>query len=104
MSTSIKSNLYALLPDDAEDATEAVVRRAPQQEKAKSSSSTSSRVTNKVKIPQIVDSVQVEEEEDTTLAEQEVVSATAVVGLRLKALARIKKNTHRTKWRSIMCK
>ncbi|GJQ10991.1 hypothetical protein GpartN1_g2782.t1 [Galdieria partita] len=67
MSTSIKSNLYALLPDDAEDANEAVVPKAPSQDKTKSLSSSSR--TNKVKVPQVA-SLPVAEE-DTTLAEEQ---------------------------------
>ncbi|EME30373.1 hypothetical protein Gasu2_28890 [Galdieria sulphuraria] len=69
MSTSVKSNLYALLSDDAEDATEAVVRKASTQDKTKTSSASTKTTTSKVKIPQ-VDSLPVAEE-DTTLAEEE---------------------------------
>lgn len=71
----MKSNLYALLPDDAEDATEGVVSRTTSTsvEKPKASSASSvasSTKTNKVKIPH-VDALPVAEEEDTTLAEEE---------------------------------
>jgi hypothetical protein len=73
MSTSIKSNLYALLPDDAEDATETLAQKAPSKDKSKSSVSSSvvgKNTKTAVKIPQ-VDSLPVQEE-DSTLAGGEV--------------------------------
>jgi hypothetical protein len=105
----MKSNLYALLPDDAEDATEGVVSRTTSTsvEKPKASSASSvasSTKTNKVKIPH-VDALPVAEEEDTTLAEEEVRSGVDVVHrvVTESALYRKRKNTLRTSWKSLMC-